>query len=94
LLGYLWAKAETEINLKPLAVAGEKSKRGGKKGGIESGKARRKKADEGWIAIAKRMALAIRIENKNLSQDKVAEEISSSWKDDKILPQDIPGSSS
>jgi hypothetical protein len=81
-LGYLWAKAETEANLKPLAIAGVEATKGRKKGGIASVKTRRKKAEEGWIAIAKKMAMAIRVENPHFSQVKVAGEISFGWKDE------------
>jgi len=79
LLGFLWAKAEDEKNVKPNALAALEARKKSKSGGRESGKARRKKADEGWIAIAKKMAIAIRAKNPFLSQDRVAEEISFAW---------------
>ena len=88
-LGYLWAKAETEANLKPLAIAGVEAKRGRKKGGIASVKVRRKKAEEGWIAIAKNKAKAIRVANPRYSQDKVAVDIAALWTS-KIEPPGHP----
>jgi len=79
-LGYLWAKAENEINLKPLALSAVRMKAGSALGGSKGVETRRKEAEEGWIAIAKKMAIQIRAEKPYWSQDKVAQEISFTWK--------------
>jgi hypothetical protein len=80
LLGYLWAKAEAEINLKPLAKQALQVKENSQAGGKNSGEVRRKLAEDGWKAIAKAMAVEIRREYPDASQDKVAEEIRLDWR--------------
>jgi len=82
LLGYCWARAELELKMKPLALSALRMKASSALGGSKGAETRRKKAEEGWIAIAKKMAIKIRAEKPHLSQDKVAEEISFTWKDE------------
>lgn len=86
LLGYLWAKAEAELNLKPLASEAIRAKNRSKEGGKNSGEARRKKAEAGWVAIATKMAMAIRQDRPGLSQDRLAEEISFQWSNQIAAP--------
>jgi hypothetical protein len=63
MLGFLWAKAEAEIELKPLAKSALLRKESNILGGSASGDARRKKAEIGWKAIARRMAFEVRSEH-------------------------------
>jgi len=78
-LGYLWAKAEAEIKLKPLVKSALRAKAGAASGGSKSGAVRRQKRAASWEPIARQMAKDIRAQNPTFSQDKVAEEISSGW---------------
>jgi hypothetical protein len=71
LLGYLWAKAEAEIHLKPLAKTALQIKANNKIGGKNSGEVRRKIAEDGWKQIAKRLAFELRAKQPNLSQDRL-----------------------
>jgi hypothetical protein len=80
MLGFMWAKAEAEINLKPLAKSALKVKENSQAGGKNSGEARRKMAQDGWQAIARQMAIEIRTDHPGASQDKVAEDIRLDWR--------------
>jgi len=80
-VGYLWAKAEAELNLKPLAKSALRARSGAKSGGAKSGAARRQKRAETWEAIAKEKAKRIRAENPTFSQERVATEIYFEWPD-------------
>jgi hypothetical protein len=79
MLGFLWAKAEAEINLKPLAKSALLRKDSNILGGSASGDSRRKKAEIGWKAIARHMAFEIRSEHPDYSQDKVVKSIWLDW---------------
>jgi len=81
LLGYLWAKAEAELRLKPLAKATLRSKFGGSLGGRKSGESRRSKRAKTWEAHARELAHSIRKDNPSFSQDEVASNIIVSWKE-------------
>ena len=81
-LGYLWAKAEAEIGLKPLARSALAVKAGAKSGGAKSGEERRRKRAETWEPNAKKLAMAIRAKNPTFSQDGVATTIAALWKDE------------
>ena len=74
-MGYLWGKAETELNMKPLAISALETKRKSKLGGKRSGEARRKKASEGWEPHARAIAKQTREIRPSASQDVVADEI-------------------
>lgn len=81
--GYYWAKAEAELNLKPLAVATLDRKQNARKAGRDSGKARRQKAAAEWQDRALDLAKAERVKEPALSQNKLAERIA-------VVP-DVPG---
>jgi hypothetical protein len=81
LMGYFWARAEAEMNMKPLAISGLRVKAGGSSGGKTSGNKRRQKRTETWEPVAMQMAKAIRRDNPSASQDDVAAEIDAGWKD-------------
>jgi hypothetical protein len=80
LLGYLWAKIEFEANLKPLADIAKQRRIDNKRGGEESGRKRREKAELGWKSFAKELAADARREKPSSSQDAVAEEIMMYWR--------------
>ena len=82
LLGYLWAKIEFEANLKPLADIAKQRKIDNKRGGEKSGEIRRKNAEQGWVKIAKILAIRIRDKQAELSQDDLAFEIGVLWTSD------------
>lgn len=79
-LGYYWAKAEAEMKMKPLAMAGLKSREGAKTAGEKSGESRRIIADTTWKPHALELAKCAREQNPGLSQQNVATEIAMSWK--------------
>ena len=79
-VGYLWARAEAEINLKPLVRSALRVKIGATSGGAKSGAVRRQKRAASWEPIAKEMAKGIRTENPTFSQEDVASEIEAGWK--------------
>jgi hypothetical protein len=85
-VGYLWAKAESELGLKPLAEASLRSKAGGSLGGNKSGEARRNKRAKTWEPHARELANAIRKEQPSFSQDRVAGEIVARWKEASFDP--------
>ena len=87
-MGYLWGKAETELNMKPLAISALEMKRKSKLGGKRSGEARRKKASEGWEPHARAIAKQTREIRPSASQDVVADEILAGWKEN---DHDPPG---
>jgi hypothetical protein len=81
-MGYLWAKAEAEAKMKPLAQSALRLKASGSLGGSKSGKKRQEKR-EAWQAIARKMAIKIRGEKPFASQDDIATEITFRWKPEK-----------
>jgi hypothetical protein len=81
LLGYIWAKAEDEMGMRPLAEATLRAKRGGERGGRRSGAARRTKRAKTWEPAARTLALQIRAGHPTYSQDRVANEIITRWKE-------------
>lgn len=85
-LGYLWAKAEVEFGMQPLADAAVRAKLGGVAGGRKSGAARREKRAATWEPHARELAAIIRAREPALSQDRLAEEISVCWKLEEIAP--------
>jgi hypothetical protein len=74
MLGYAWAHAETELRMRPLAMAALASKAGAAKAGLASAAKRRARALN-WQARVKTEALKIRAKAPDVSQTKVAEEI-------------------
>ena len=78
-MGYLWAKAEADLNLKPLAKSAQKVKAGASAGGSKSGESRRQKRANTWEPIAKKMAIGIYAKNPSLSQDDIATDIQHEW---------------
>jgi hypothetical protein len=85
-MGYLWAKAEAELTVKPLALSAQRAKAGASLGGSKSGQKRRRKRAETWEPIAREMAMNIRAHNPSYSQDSVAAEIAIGWKASEIDP--------
>jgi hypothetical protein len=86
LLGYIWAKAENELGMQPLADAAVRAKLGGVAGGRKSGAARRKKRATTWEPHARELAVNIRAREPTLSQDRLAEEICVRWKLEEVAP--------
>jgi hypothetical protein len=86
IMGYLWAKAEAELGLKPLAESTLRMKAGGSLGGNKSGEARRSKRAKTWEPHARELANAIREEQPSFSQDRVASEIMARWKEADFEP--------
>ena len=89
-VGYLWAKAEAELELKPLARSALRVKAGATSGGAKSGAVRRQKRAASWEPIARQMAKDIRAENPTFSQDALATEIDAGWKATTCRRPDIP----
>jgi hypothetical protein len=75
MLGYAWAYAETEQQMRPLAVAGAASRAGAVRAGQASGARRRAKAATTWQSLVKEEAVKIRAGNPSVSQARLAEEI-------------------
>ncbi len=90
LVGFTWAKAEAEINLKPLAKTALQRKDFNKDGGKKSGEARRKIAQDGWMKIAKRLAFEIRAKEPGLSQDRLIKAIDKAWGNNKPVAPELP----
>jgi hypothetical protein len=84
--GYLWAKAEAEIKLKPIATEAIKAKKKSEEAGKKSGDVRRKNAEQRWVKIAKILAIEIRDKQPELSQDDLAFEIGVLWASDTKQP--------
>ncbi len=78
-LGYFWAKAEAERDMKPMAKRALRSRAGASRGGTNSGESRRKGRAETWEPRALRLARDFRIKNPSASQDMVVDEIKSLW---------------
>jgi hypothetical protein len=89
-VGYLWAKAEAELELKPLARSALRAKAGATSGGAKSGVVRRQKRATSWEPIARQMAKDIRADNPTLSQDALATEIDAGWKAANCRPPGHP----
>ena len=87
MLGFLWAKAEAETNLKPLATSALQRKDFNIKGGKRSGVERRKIAENGWKRTAKQLAFEIRAKRPSLSQDRLVMEINDAWESKIAAPQ-------
>jgi len=81
LMGYFWAKAEAEFNIKPSARANLEARNSSRQGGKKSGDRRRENARDGWMQVAARMAKDLRNENPHISQEDLAFEIKAVWKD-------------
>jgi hypothetical protein len=79
-LGYSWAKAEAEIEMKPLARDGLKAKENKAIAGKVSGAARRAEAEQGWRPHALELAKKIQAENQGLSQFDLARAIEDRWR--------------
>lgn len=86
MLGYLWAQIESELGMKPLAESALRMKAGGSWGGSKSGEARRNKRARTWEPHARELAVAIRHEQPSFSQDRVASEIVTRWKEANFEP--------
>jgi hypothetical protein len=80
-LGRLWAKAEAATEAEPMAELAERSHQKSRDGGVRSGEIRR---NAPWRQIALPEIKAIREENPNYSQDRVAEHVAGGWKNEKI----------
>lgn len=74
-LGYFWAKAETELEIKPLAVARKKASKKSKEASHRGAKTRQASQQE-WRQKAHVMALRIREDGPFLSRKVMAERIS------------------
>lgn len=85
-MGYCWARAEAELNMKPLALSALKSRIGARTAGQASGKARRAKAEQTWMAHAQVLARQIEGGSGRLSQEKLASEIEARWKLSGTIP--------
>lgn len=85
-VGYLWAKAEADLGLKPLAETILRVKAGASLGGNKSGEARRIKRTKTWEPHARELAKGIRGEHPSFSQDRVASEIEALWKESAFSP--------
>jgi hypothetical protein len=79
MMGYLWGRAEAAQQMQPLAewalATKEKSARGGKFGGAN----RRKRAQEGWMRIAEKIAEELWQTNAKLTQADVIRKIPDRW---------------
>jgi len=84
-MGYLWGKAETELNMKPLAILALKMKARSAAGGVESGKTRQRKAATTWWPIATEIAIKYRANFPESTQEKVAAEIENLWPEGMII---------
>ena len=80
MLGYLWAKAEFQSIGSPIMDSARTMAARSSVGGIKGAETRRRKSEEGWRLIAGEMAIKIRAEMPESSQDKVAGEIDTRWK--------------
>jgi hypothetical protein len=80
LLGYLWAKAESEERMKPFAIEGLRSKEKKAVAGKISGATRRAEAEQGWRPHALELAKEIQAENQGLSQFDLARAIEDRWR--------------
>jgi hypothetical protein len=80
MLGYLWAKAEFQSIGSPIVELARAKAARSSVGGIKGTETRRRKSEEGWRLIAREMAIKIRAEMPESSQDKVAGEIDTRWK--------------
>ena len=80
MLGYLWAKAEFQSIGSPIVDSARTMAARSSVGGIKGAETRRRKSEEGWRLIAGEMAIKIRAEMPESSQDKVAGEIDTRWK--------------
>jgi len=74
MLGYAWAYAETELRMRPLAMAALASKAGAAKAGLSSAAKRRARASN-WQTRVATEALKLRGRTPDMSQTKLAEEI-------------------
>jgi hypothetical protein len=79
LLGFHWAKAEGELNMKPLADIGTRVIARSRAGGAKSGESRRREAEEMWRPHALQLAKTARRKMPSLSTEKVASEIMENW---------------
>jgi hypothetical protein len=86
----LWAKAEAELHLKPLAKTALQIKANSKTGGKNSGEVRRKIAEEGWKKIAKKLAFVIRTRQPSLSQDRLVKAIDGAWENNRPIAPQFP----
>jgi hypothetical protein len=82
MLGYAWAYAEAEQNMRPLAEAAAASRAGAARAGQASGARRRAKAASTWQALVKREAATIRAEDSAVSQASLADEIKFKFDDE------------
>ena len=84
-MGYLWGKAETELNMKPLAILALKMKARSAAGGLKSGETRRRTAETTWWPIATEIAIKYRADFPESTQEKVAAEIENHWPEGMII---------
>ena len=84
LLGFLWAKAEADLSIKPLALAALEAQKNSKEWGKKSGAKRREAAREGWMPVAAEMAKDLRKQDPHISQEDLAFEIRAVWKDEHL----------
>ena len=75
LVGYLWARAETQLRIRPLAESALRSDAGSAKGGKKSGQVRKAKAAKTWHLLVKAEAFRLRKKGSELSQPNLAAEI-------------------
>jgi hypothetical protein len=80
MLGYAWANAEHNLNMRPFAEVGVKSVSRARRGGMKSGESRRKEADETWKPHAVTLAQNARSKNGSLSREKLVEQIRKDWR--------------
>lgn len=78
-LGYMWAKAEDEMRMQPLAEVSLRLKANAERGGRKSGEARRDKRANTWEPHARELAMEIRAANPAYSQERIATEIVGGW---------------
>ena len=90
MLGYNWARAEAELNMKPLAELGSKSKAGARIGGAKSGESRRKTSEETWKPLAVKLAKNARKNDPYLSTERVIKSIQDAWS---LAPSLLPAHS-
>jgi hypothetical protein len=88
--GYRWARAEADMRMKPLAVAGHGSRVGASKGGLKSAETRREKAERTWKPLALKLATEIRDKNPRLSDARLVERMMS-HAGDKLPGEDTLG---
>jgi len=83
LLGQLWAKAESATTVQPLAELAQRSQLKAKEDGVKSGRVR---GNAPWKQIAEKLAISTRQCEPSFSQDDVATDIATAWKEETPKP--------